>query len=539
MIRGNRHWKFPVNLRFTNHNTVQGKNILVRETTTTLLKTSPPLLILQGVILYVVLLLAHGYVFGHQDLIEITGYLNYLDDPTLYSKDFYLQNITARIPNERWMFVEVLDFFNIRSPWSFLVAHFVVAVAMLTGLILIAQHLIKHQLFAFLAVFATTVVFYKINLGGNEIYYNTLTSSLVSKAIATWSIFFLLKNKPTTAILMLIPTSFIHPLVGIQLFLIFSGILSVQQIKTGKFLAELRKLWSIPAYLLTAGIWLYFLQQQFSEGNLSDATFFEIISFRLAHHFIPATFGLDNYLMLTPVIIFAWIYFWKKNDTLFWFFNVSILGLIVYTIGVEILNDSLFLSTQWFKTTIWLKYFSMIAVCWLVFDLFNKYAPKLIRPLTITFVAALAGFTALLLWKLPDRHISSFDMPWKSNYNDEIAIARLAQRVTPEDALFVTPAYFTHLKYYGKRSTYVDYKAMVHHKTILPEWYRRVQEIYLFDDSIKSAQRVSSSMSVMKTSPDWISFPELGITHLITDEPIELDATLLGQKGKYFLYELK
>ncbi|KAA3624829.1 MAG: hypothetical protein DWQ02_22585 [Bacteroidetes bacterium] len=491
--------------------------------------------------LYVVLLLAHGYVFGHQDLIEITGYLNYLDDPTLYGKDFYIQNITARIPNERWMFVQVLDFFNIRSPWSFLVAHFVVAVTMLSGLILIAQHLIKDHLFAFLAVFATTVVFYKINLGGNEIYYNTLTSSLVSKAIATWSIFFLLRNKVTTAILMLIPTSFIHPLVGIQLFLIFSAIISVQQIKAGKFLAELRKLWSIPAYLLTAGIWLFFLQQQFSEGSLSDATFFEIISFRLAHHFIPATFGLKNYLILSPLIIFAWIYFWKKSQTLFWFFNFSILGLLVYTIGVEIFNNALFLSTQWFKTTIWLKFFSMMAVSALAYDLFQKYIPRLIKPFTIIFLVALTGFTLLLFRKLPDRHITSFDMPWKGQYNDEIAMARLAQRVTPEDALFVTPAYFTHLKYYGMRSTYVDYKAMVHHKTVLPEWYKRVNEIYMFNNTtnMNSSQRVSSPLTTMITSPDWISFSALGITHLITDEPIDLDATLLGQKGKYYLYELK
>ncbi len=373
------------------------------------------MIVLEAAVLYVLLLLAHGYVFGHQDLIEVTGYLNFLQDPTLYPQDFYIQQITSRVPNERWMFVHLLNFFNISTPWSFLVAHFVISLTMLSGLIVTAREFIKSDLFAFVAVVATLVVFYKINLGGNEIYYNTLTSSLAAKAIGIWSIFFLLRQKPTTAILMLIPASLIHPLVGIQLFMIFAGTLFVQQINTGNQASPIKKYWSIPVYLLTAGVWLYFLEKQFSGGNLDSTTFYKIIEFRLAHHFIPEAFGLKNYLVLVPLFLFGWVYFRKNNEMLFWFFNFTILGLVIYTIGVELFQNTLFLSTQWFKTTIWLKYFSIIAGCALVVDLIRKYLNRATKSINFLMISGLILLAVFLVWKLPVRHQTTFDMPWRGH----------------------------------------------------------------------------------------------------------------------------
>ena len=500
---------------------------------------SPLSLLLQAGLLYLVLLAAHGYIFGHQDLIEIQGYLNFLEDPTCYANDFYLQNITARVPNERWMFVEFLHFFNISTPWSFLISHFIVSMFLMTGMLKTAQELVRDEFFAFLAVFATVIVFYKINLGGNELYYNTLSSSLVAKSIGIWSFYFFLKKAPTTAVLLLIPATLIHPIAGVQLFLICSGIIVVTLIKTGVSSDKLRLYWSIPVYLLTAGLWLFFLEKQFSGGSLGNEGFFEIIRFRLAHHFIPSAFGLKNYIILLPIFLFAWNHFRKQNDTLFWFFNFAILGLVVYTLGVEVLHGSVFLSTQWFKTTIWLKFFSMIAISTGVADLLKKHFPTLKKSLFFLFALALGALTTYLYWKIPQRHPSSFDMPWRGDYNDEIAIAQLAKRLTPRDALFITPTYYTHLKYYGKRSTYVDYKAMVHHKSVLQEWYRRVKEIYQFREDQNSTQRLSGTPLRLPASPEGIErLKSLDITHMITDAPLTGYAKLLGQRGKYYLYEI-
>jgi hypothetical protein len=502
--------------------------------------TSPIIsLFLQAMLLYVVLLFAHGYIFGHQDQIGVLSYLKYLSDPTLYANDFYIQNITARIPNERWMFVQILRFFNISSPWSFLLSHFVVSMFLLIGLLKTAQFFIQDQFFSFLAVIATVLVFYSINLGGNEVYYNTLSSSLVAKTLGIWSIYSFLRAEPSRAILLLIPASLIHPIAGIQLFMIFTATMGVDFIKNKKSLKSLKKHWSILAYISTAGLWLYFLQRQFSGGSVSQESFFEIMNFRLAHHFIPSAFGVKNYAVLVPVFLFAWNYFRKKNENLFWFFNFSILGLIVFTIGVEIFHSSLFLSTQWFKTTIWLKFFSMIAISGFTLELIKKYFPKLKKILFFGFCFALAALMAFLFMKIPQRHATTFDMPWRADYNDQIAISNLAKKETPLDAVFVTPTNFTHLKYYGERSTYVDYKAMVHIKVVLPAWYQRIKAIYQEPGKLNSKERLSGKMlQLPDTKEDLNRLKQKGITHMITENDLGEKAVLIGKEGKFYLFEL-
>lgn len=503
------------------------------------LTKSPVSVILQAVIMYLFLVITHGYVFGHQDLIEVLSYLNYLEDPSLYAGDFYIQNITARVPNERWMFVQVLHFFNISSPWSFLVSHFIVSVCLLTGMLKTAQFFLKDRLFSFVAVLATVFVFYRINLGGNELYYNTLTASLTAKTLGIWSIYLFLKDNRITSFLLLIPASLIHPIAGLQLFMLFTGILGVEFIRQGFPFSKIKEYWPILAYLATAGVWLYLLEKQFSGGELSNAAFFEIINFRLAHHFIPSAFGLKNYMILGTVFLIAWIYYWRKNTVVFWFFNFAILGLIVYAIGVEVFKHSLFLSTQWFKTTIWLKFFGMVALSGIALDLFDKYLPKLKQWLLPGFGIAFLGLTVFLIIKVPQRHPTSFDMPWSGDYNDELAITKLAKNETTKSAVFITPTYFTHLKYYGKRSTYVDYKAMVHHKSALPQWLERITAVYQQQGTQKSLDGLSGkSLQLPVSASDVEALQAKGITHMITDSLLESNAKLLGQKGKYYLYEL-
>ena len=44
--------------------------------------------------------------------------------------------------------------------------------------------------------------------------------------------------------------------------------------------------------------------------------------------------------------------------------------------------------------------------------------------------------------------------------------------------MFIHPCGFTELKFFGERSSYVDYKALTHSKAFLTEWARRLQYVY-------------------------------------------------------------
>ena len=54
---------------------------------------------------YVIILFRHGYTFGSGDQSEMLPYAKFLKNNTLYANDFYIQNIAAHVPNERFVFL--------------------------------------------------------------------------------------------------------------------------------------------------------------------------------------------------------------------------------------------------------------------------------------------------------------------------------------------------------------------------------------------------------------------------------------------------
>jgi hypothetical protein len=62
--------------------------------------------------------------------------------------------------------------------------------------------------------------------------------------------------------------------------------------------------------------------------------------------------------------------------------------------------------------------------------------------------------------------------------DDMIAICEQIKEKTPADAVFIQPFDNTELKFYGQRSSFVEFKANVRHKNFVGEWYRRIQIVY-------------------------------------------------------------
>ena len=110
-------------------------------------------------------------------------YAKYLADNSLYPKDFYIQSIAAFVPNERFVFSKGLSFFvNHLSEVSFGL-HAVATVALLLGLRNLAEKWVVTEGLRWIAVLAPFFILYNINLGDNELYYNTLTPSYLAQVI--------------------------------------------------------------------------------------------------------------------------------------------------------------------------------------------------------------------------------------------------------------------------------------------------------------------------------------------------------------------
>ncbi len=495
---------------------------------------------------YLLLLAFYGYSFGDSDHIELMSYTKWLNDKTLYPSDFYIQHISQRIPNERFALAYVLSLFGNQLEICTFLLHALSSIALIWGLFLLAQRFIKSENLIWLFLFLFFFLFYKFNLGGNDIYYNALN---IAKSCSIWVIYFALQRRFLAAAILAAATTLLHPMVGFQIFTLTFGayfVLFFIKILEKKITSEENKfikmyLTSAIIYLLTAGIWLANLFLNFNGGDLSPSLFAEIINFRLPHHFIPTAFGLKNYLILVPFFLFGAYYFYKKSLFLASFFFISISGLIIYTLSIVAFNQYAIVATQWFKTTVWLKPLALIGLlAWIeskaYFGVFSRFEKLNFNP-QLGIIGLFVAFFALSIFKQKDLHF-----PFGEYTTAEIDIALLAKANTKKDALFLTPASCTAFKFHSERSSYIDFKAVIHSKDVFGEWYNRILEVYKLNNlSIKglALTSVADKHFSSLTENDFLTFKEKGVTHLLCEQKQQLSFPKVAENQAFIIYEIR
>jgi len=379
-------------------------------------------------------------------------------------------------------------------------------------------------------------------------YIPLVSSSTVAKAMGIWAIYFFLKKENEDRyfwfvnVLLLIST-FVQPLVGLQLFLIMTGARVVTLFFEKRF--SISKFSPTLLYLLTAGIWIYFLQKDFAAEQIDNRLLFDFFEFRLPHHFIPSAYSKKSAILLLP--LFAWsLFFYKKNNSrLFWFFVIALLGCLVYVIGVDFLESSTIVSAQWFKTTIWLKSFSFMAIVAFLERRFDFLSKKIINGLCIwglRILGVLGVFIIINPISIFKNRTYDFFFLNKNSNSSEIEISEIAKANTPEDALFIIPISNTHFKYYSERSTYIDYKAVIHRKQVIPIWYERAQEVYGVNletrQSGEEISKVADDRFSNFSEKDLNVFSKKGIQYLLTFKEMNLPYEVIGENEKYRIFKI-
>jgi hypothetical protein len=137
----------------------------------------------------------------------------------------------------------------------------------------------------------------------------------------------------------------------------------------------------------------------------------------------------------------------------------------------------------------------------------------------------------------------SYMFPWAPNKNAEVDISIQAEKLTPPDAVFVIPIEMTAFRWYSKRNTYFDFKAMLHQEKFLKDWYMRMQTIYHYGIEEKAGGfSVRNFSRYLLDDPSPLSIDQwkrLGITHIISTSPGHADLDQLGQNEQYYIYKLK
>ncbi|MDZ4747957.1 MAG: DUF6798 domain-containing protein [Saprospiraceae bacterium] len=495
----------------------------------------PWLDILTALLLYAIVLIYQGYQYGQGDQSQILPCLYAQDHPETYANDHYVSSYLAGQVNERTIFHFLLRYLGYNQPWLVWFWHLLLTTSLFMAWLKIASLGITHKVYQFLTVASIFILGFLTSVGSNELYYNMLIPSLAAKSLASWALYYWLKEKYPLWIVFLVIAGYLQPLVSVQLFIITS-ISSVVQFGVQKKSKNIP--WrSIAAYLFMTLPWLFLLFR--NNGSADDpAGFMDIMEFRLSHHFFPGAFGWFHILVFCILVIIT-IRFYKMR--LKWFMLTIILGCIVYTFGVESYRQPLALYTQWWKSTIWLEAFAFIAIAVTLEKgspspkIFTKY--KMVVPLTILL---LVGVYRMSGWfgNKPD-----YMLPWLTLKSDEVDISEQALALTPENAVFIVPVEFSTFRWYSKRSLYVDYKALFHQEQFLHEWFKRIEQIYAYGlKERKGGFDIHVFSKSLLEEPTLIStdyWRNLGITHIVSTSPNIKSLKLISSNSSYSIYSLK
>ncbi len=411
--------------------------------------------------------------------------------PGLYKGDFFMDYQTQTF-NIRYYYIQLLYILSFIGPVSFWCFFLTLACIMASvySWMQIAYILTQNRAMKFAAPAGIFLIFYGFTLGSNNIIYSQFIGSTIAKAFIPAGLLFYLNKKCLFSAIALGLATIFHAVAGLQPFMILAALSVIGYKKMG-----VKQIFIfIFGYLIVAAIVLYpnikiqFLTRVAYDKDLYNQIFYY---FRNPHHYLPGVFKLKYWIKYS--LIFGLYLFIlmrsrsiEKKDWLLKFTCIQVLGIIVYTVLIEVFDVYYFASIQWYKTTIWIEAFAAILILdYLIKYLKTDYSNVLLNivskpAFTISTGAVLLFFITNSVYLPFEKYTNYFQV---GNYiKSELTILHEWIRDnTPEQSLFVAPPTDTGFGCESKRPAIISGKAMVHEPKYILEWYERFQKIYHTD----------------------------------------------------------
>ncbi len=489
--------------------------------------------LLLSVFIYGLLLIA----FGYDPVGESAGVFSLALKkvyPSLYSKDIFIQSLQENFLHERTFFVFLIVPIAL-FPFLGLVYHAFISVFFLLALINLAEFFLTKKNSVFLFVLLYFFVFYPLNWGGNEMYYTNIQASNLSKTLLVWSLLFFLMRNFVRAVSLLTIGTLVHPLVGLQAFVLFSPF----------WLPELNKnlKYFFPGFFIAGSYILGLFLVSQGNSSLSFQEYKQImLDFRHPGHFVPHCFSKKGLLVFSFFSLFLLRSSYKKHRRIFFMITLLLLGLLVYSAAYYLHFAEELLLSQWFRTTIWIK---LLGILFLV-----KHLERFLPDTKKVFVILLAGTFFLTFYNFTKYNKSSFPTTCLlgfSEKNPDMDIALKTRELTSPKALCLHPLFgLETFKFWSRRSCFVDWKHVVRSRKKVKVWATRIREIYGLDytknycDNNMNIIELSMKNYLVNCRNNKEKLQKFGITHLILPTKYSLkNYKELYRNGKWILYSLE
>ncbi len=496
---------------------------------------------LMSIGVYLMLLAFHGYRFGDQDMMESLSYTKYLLNPQLYANDLYIQAAASSWLNERFPTALFFAIGGEDPAWFCYLVHVLSSIGFIWASLKIARHYLPSRFWELLFVLTFLFISYGINLGENEAWYNYIMPSYLAKTIGIWSIYLFVIRQYNWSFISLIAVTLFHPIVGAQLALLF-GCVSIWMWWQSKW-----STWpgwqGMVLYGLTAGLWigLIFYQHQLGDQTVDDATFYEIMELRLGHHFFPGHFSTQHYLILIPLFVWSLFYWRKLDQRISLLFVLGLLGMLLYTFLVEVIESPHFLSVQWFKINIWLKPLSIIAL----YAYISSKISFIKIPSWSAWALLIAGVgLSVIQWTTGSivGDNKPYFLPFVAYQTDEMKLASEMKEVLPIEATLLIPPHLHATRYLSGRSLYIDYKSNIHSRAYMAEATRRRELLYGMTpkwrkEGLNIPYAGLAHYRALKAE-DFLRFKAEGATHVMVEKAQVLELPEVMANESFVVYQL-
>jgi len=431
-------------------------------------------------VLFIVL---NGYQFNNGDQEEHLPYVYKLLNPDLYASDYLVPRQVEQF-TVRFFYAHFLAFFmQWIPPWPLVFVFHVICLT-ITGYAVTGLAALKSEraLAPPLAVILLLVV-NQVTIGGNGLLDVQLTCSTFALALGALAVLrYEVNSSPWWAVFCGLSVLF-QPLIGLHLFILL-------------FLSRLWKtglrnraglMYSGLLFMLFSAPMLVPLFLQLSKGGIggSDELYHQVLfQFRNAHHYLPDCFPWSDYLKTALwwggiLVSTALLKRRGEADTVVPVMVITATGCIIYFVLFRGLELSAVGLSQWFKATIWTGFFGVPVVAAFVSNLFRGDVRIRSRHYFI-----FGGCLTLLLFAI----FFSGMLPaekWKNRYkfsfysdSDLGRIHHWIRENTPENAVVLPCPDDDSFLCEAGRSIPVGYKAIIHDRTFMLEWYEKMQRVY-------------------------------------------------------------
>lgn len=428
-------------------------------------------------------LFVKGYQFNTDDQAEHLPQIYQMLDSDLYPNDYFVNTsnsiFTVRCFYEQFVLVIAKA---VGLEWGLFVLTFLCIALMAYSFSRIAEEFFQDRWAVILAPIFAMLVFYNFTVGGNHIMYGSFISSTVAKGIAAFGSLQFIRSKYLVSGLFLGLATLFQPLVGLQLFLIFSAIELLLKRKWKNTL-----LLSVSYLIIASFVLIPVFVRQFSEGiEYNNEFYYNILyRFRNHHHYLPGLFPVTHYLKFGGLLFLGLFSYWfaKPNDRNFFsaFVGFGLFGMLIYVLGSEFLGIHQLGKTQWFKTTVWIEALSSIMSAGVLGSLFSGLLSNInIRRLLLPF--SIVGSVVLLFGITNSKHLSPkyqhkyiignrvlSDLEKMHFWIEENTEKDISVLVSPDNNSFSCQA---------KRSMPIHYQAIIHEPFFMLPWYDNYKEIY-------------------------------------------------------------